>query len=92
MSVVVPKKTQRKRPGRKPLNLDAKVRVERSRQSARECRARKKIRYQYLEDLVRCKESAIFKLRREFEEVSMIISKCQFVLLSAIFCKNQAVE
>lgn len=65
-------KRVRKRPGRKPLNLDAKVRVERSRQSARECRARKKIRYQYLEDLVRYKEVAIFKMRNELEEVGLL--------------------
>lgn len=44
--------------------------VERSRQSARECRARKKLRYQYLEELVADREKAVLALRAELERVS----------------------
>ena len=42
--------------------------AERSRQSARECRARKKLRYQYLEELVAHRERAVAVLRREMEQ------------------------
>ena len=45
------------------------VLVERSRQSARECRARKKLRYQYLEELVTHRERSVLVLRRELEQV-----------------------
>ena len=38
-----------RRSGSKP---DIRVKLERSRQSARECRARKKLRYQYLDDMI----------------------------------------
>ncbi|XP_014256734.1 cAMP-responsive element-binding protein-like 2 isoform X2 [Cimex lectularius] len=41
---------------------------ERSRQSARECRARKKLRYQYLEELVTDREKAVIALRKELEK------------------------
>ena len=44
--------------------------TERSRQSARECRARKKLRYQYLEDLAAGREKAVQALYREMEQVS----------------------
>ncbi|XP_022611588.1 cAMP-responsive element-binding protein-like 2 [Seriola dumerili] len=53
--------------GRKPAKIDLKAKLERSRQSARECRARKKLRYQYLEELVSSKERAICALREELE-------------------------
>jgi len=45
-----------------------KVRLEKSRQSARECRARKKLRYQYLEELVSHREKAVLALREELSK------------------------
>merc|ERR1719317_1666231 len=46
-------------------NGDVRVKLERSRQSARECRARKKLRYQYLDDLILEREKANERLREE---------------------------
>lgn len=46
---------------------------ERSRQSARECRARKKLRYQYLEELVSDREKAVILLRSELEKVIKLL-------------------
>ncbi|XP_068899316.1 REPTOR-binding partner isoform X3 [Tenebrio molitor] len=64
-----------RKPGRKSgdkVDMKAKLGplyfVERSRQSARECRARKKLRYQYLEELVADREKAVFALRKELEK------------------------
>ncbi|XP_041361131.1 uncharacterized protein LOC121377268 [Gigantopelta aegis] len=65
MSGDKPVKRAGKRPGRKPSKIDFKAKLERSRQSARECRARKKLRYQYLEELVAHREKAIYSLREE---------------------------
>lgn len=71
--------------GRKPAKIDLKAKLERSRQSARECRARKKLRYQYLEELVSSKERAICALREELEMVTtdLVTLKSQVFLLSA---------
>ncbi|XP_046869009.1 REPTOR-binding partner isoform X2 [Drosophila willistoni] len=65
-----------RKPGRKTSNerIDMKAKLERSRQSARECRARKKLRYQYLEELVADREKAIISLRDELERY-MLCSK-----------------
>ncbi|KAF4524408.1 hypothetical protein B566_EDAN009324 [Ephemera danica] len=57
-----------RKPGRKAEKTDMKQKLERSRQSARECRARKKLRYQYLEELVADREKAVFALREELEK------------------------
>ncbi|XP_014281131.1 REPTOR-binding partner isoform X2 [Halyomorpha halys] len=53
--------------------MDIKAKLERSRQSARECRARKKLRYQYLEELVADREKAVFALRKELEKISYVL-------------------
>ncbi len=53
-----------------------KAKLERSRQSARECRARKKLRYQYLEELVSSRERAVFQLRSELEQVRVCVRAC----------------
>ena len=78
-----PSKRPGKRPGRKPSKIDEHAKLERSRQSARECRARKKLRYQYLEELVLNREKAVFALRDELETVSfenvMVETKCQLL-------------
>ncbi|XP_054263587.1 REPTOR-binding partner isoform X2 [Macrosteles quadrilineatus] len=61
-----------RKPGRKSAEkVDVKAKLERSRQSARECRARKKLRYQYLEELVSDREKAVLALRKELEKYRM---------------------
>src|SRR5207245_1141858 len=62
------KKSSRK--VRRGGKVDMKAKLERSRQSARECRARKKLRYQYLEDLVTKREKSVLLLKKELEMVS----------------------
>uniref|UniRef100_A0A8C6M245 cAMP responsive element binding protein-like 2 n=1 Tax=Nothobranchius furzeri TaxID=105023 RepID=A0A8C6M245_NOTFU len=56
--------------GRKPAKIDLKAKLERSRQSARECRARKKLRYQYLEELLEMKSNARCRLPKEQQKPS----------------------
>lgn len=58
--------------------------LERSRQSARECRARKKLRYQYLEELVADREKAVLTLRVELEKVKYLF----FFFGQEIFLKS----
>jgi hypothetical protein len=54
--------------GRKPgVKQDGVSKLERSRMSARECRVRKKLRYEYLEELVQDREKAIGALQHEIE-------------------------
>lgn len=54
--------------GRKPgVKQDGVSKLERSRMSARECRVRKKLRYEYLEELVQDREKAIGALHHEVE-------------------------
>jgi len=61
-----PVKSKRgRKPGQTNLKTDMKSKLERSRQSARECRARKKLRYQYLDDLIIERERANVALRDE---------------------------
>ncbi|RWS30214.1 cAMP-responsive element-binding protein 2-like protein [Leptotrombidium deliense] len=61
--------SRKSRKNRKSSKVDMKAKLERSRQSARECRARKKLRYQYLEDLVTKREKAVLVLHKELETV-----------------------
>ena len=71
------KKPCGKKRGRRPSKIDLEAKLERSRQSARECRARKKLRYKSLEDMIADKESYIYKLREELERVRWIIIKLE---------------
>lgn len=50
------------------------AKLEKSRQSARECRARKKLRYQYLDDMIAERERANLYLK---EELQKYVSWCQ---------------
>lgn len=70
--------------GKKSLKMDTKSKLEKSRQSARECRARKKLRYQYLEDLVCNREKAVVKLREELTMFSQISERMDSGAISEI--------
>ncbi|CAH2234557.1 jg23958 [Pararge aegeria aegeria] len=75
-----------RRPGRKALleKQDMKAKLERSRQSARECRARKKLRYQYLEELVADRERSVLSLRKELEKVSLTLFANTYISLTTL--------
>ena len=62
--------------GRKPMKSDSNTRLEKSRESARQCRHRKKLRYEYLEELVTDREKAIIQLQQELERMRTI---CQYL-------------
>ncbi|XP_071855510.1 cAMP-responsive element-binding protein-like 2 isoform X2 [Apostichopus japonicus] len=54
--------------------IDQKTKLERSRQSARECRARKKEKYQLLEEMVEGKEKDVLDLRKQLESLKKQLS------------------
>lgn len=62
--------------GRKPIKSDSNTRLEKSRESARQCRHRKKLRYEYLEELVTDREKAIVQLQQELERLRTV---CQYL-------------
>merc|ERR1712025_822548 len=57
-------------------NMKTSNKLEKSRQSARECRARKKLRYQYLDDIIEQREKANDKLR---DELAKYVSWCKML-------------
>lgn len=61
---------KRKRIPSGSVNMDEEAKLMRSRVSARDCRARKKQRYQKLEAMVDEKEKSIIDLRKELQQVS----------------------
>ena len=69
--------------GRKPgTKQDGVSKLERSRMSARECRVRKKLRYEYLEELVQDREKAIFSLQDELEVYRRICEEIDSGIIS----------
>ena len=63
---------------KKKFHIEMKTtnKLEKSRQSARECRARKKLRYQYLDDMIAEREKANDLLR---EEIVKYVGWCQML-------------
>merc|ERR1712147_442054 len=59
-----------------PPEMRGTNKLEKSRQSARECRARKKLRYQYLDDLILERERANERLRGE---MSKFVGWCEMI-------------
>ena len=71
--------------GRKPIKSDLNTRLEKSRESARQCRHRKKLRYEYLEELVGDREKAIVQLQYELERLRSICQQLdQFGMMNEI--------
>jgi len=66
-----------RRPEARPYpEMRSTNKLEKSRQSARECRARKKLRYQYLDDMILEREKANDRLR---EELAKYVGWCQML-------------
>lgn len=83
----VKKPSGRKR-GRRPSKIDLEAKLERSRQSARECRARKKLRYKYLEEMIADKETYVYKLRDELEMVRNITNSFVVNVCCNLICET----
>ena len=54
------------------MKNDGNNRLEKSRESARQCRHRKKLRYEYLDELVSDREKAILQLQQEVQRLRSI--------------------
>lgn len=62
-------RTVKKRPLMLSKSLSTDNKTDKNKLSARECRIRKNMRYQYLDELISASEQAILKLRAEVKEV-----------------------
>ena len=54
------------------MKNDPNNRLEKSRESARQCRHRKKLRYEYLDELVSDREKAIVQLQQELQRLRSV--------------------